>query len=60
MSQFLAMFGRFTSFFLKYADYFIIDKPGSYDSAAGMYFLGSKSQNALPDRELLEQYKGFK
>jgi SAM-dependent methyltransferase len=60
VSQFLAMFGRFTSFFFKYVDYFIIDKPGSYDAAAGMYFIGRKTQTPLSDKDLIEQYRGFK
>lgn len=60
ISKFLSIFGRFTSFFLKYLDYIIIDKPGSYDAAAGMYFLGRKSQKVLSDKDLIEQYQGFK
>ena len=59
ISQFLSMIGRFTSFFLKYFDYVIVDKPGSYDSAAGIFFLGSKTQTALSDKDLIQQYKGF-
>ena len=59
MSRCLALFGRITSFFLKYFDYFLINKPGSYDAAAGLYFLGQKSDHVLSDFVLLKQFKGL-
>lgn len=52
-------FTRVTSFWLKYFDYFLIDKPGSFDAAAGYYFIGKKSDRILDDRELIAQYKGI-
>jgi SAM-dependent methyltransferase/uncharacterized protein YbaR (Trm112 family) len=58
-SNLLSVFARMTSFFLKYFDYFLIDKPGSYDSAAGLFFMGRKSNSVLSDRELIKQYKGI-
>ena len=51
-------FACFTSFFLKYFDYYLIDKPGVFDAAAGYYFMGRKSSSRLPDRELITLYKG--
>jgi SAM-dependent methyltransferase/uncharacterized protein YbaR (Trm112 family) len=50
---------HFTSFFLKYFDYYLIDKPGTYDAASGFFFLGQKSSVPLKDRELLKLYKGL-
>lgn len=50
---------RFTSFFWKYFDYFLIDRPGTLDAASGYYFLGKKSSNTLDDRELLKLYRGL-
>jgi hypothetical protein len=35
-------FPRLTSFHLKYFDYLLINKPGSYDAASAYYFLGRK------------------
>jgi SAM-dependent methyltransferase len=55
----LAMvFARMTSFFLKYVDHYLIDKPGTIDAAAGFYFLGRRSEDVLPDRELIRLYRG--
>ncbi|NES20019.1 MAG: methyltransferase domain-containing protein [Symploca sp. SIO3E6] len=53
-------FARFTSFWLKYLDYYLIDKPGIFDSASGYYFMGKKSDQVLSDRELIKLYKGIR
>lgn len=47
-----------TSFWLKYLDYYLIERPGAVDSAAGFFFLGKKAAEPLPDRELVELYRG--
>lgn len=52
-------FARLTSFWLKYFDYYLIDKPGTFDAASGYYFIGKKSDRVLDDRELLKLYKGI-
>lgn len=52
------VFARVTSFWLKYFDYYLINKSGTFDSASGYYFLGKKSDKVLSDRELLTLYKG--
>lgn len=52
-------FTRLTSFWLKYFDYFLIDKPGTFDAASGYYFIGTKSDRVLSDRELVTLYKGI-
>ncbi|MGK7898141.1 MAG: methyltransferase domain-containing protein [Xenococcus sp. (in: cyanobacteria)] len=59
MSLLLSMFAHATSFFWKYFDYYLIDKPGSYDAAAGYFFMGSKQNHCLSDRELIQQFKGL-
>ena len=60
MSQILSFFARITSFYLKYFDYYLIDKPGSYDAASGLFFMGKKSTSPLSDRDLIKQFKGIK
>jgi SAM-dependent methyltransferase/uncharacterized protein YbaR (Trm112 family) len=60
MVLFIITFAHFTSFFFKYFDYYLIDKPGSYDAASGYYFLGIKNNSLLSDRELIKQFKGIK
>lgn len=49
---------RLTSFWLKYIDYFIIDRPGTIDAASGFYFLGRKSDSVLSDKKLIQLYRG--
>ena len=58
IDRLLIYFARITSFFLKYFDYFLIDKPGAYDASSGYYFFGRKSNNCLLYEELLQQFKG--
>jgi SAM-dependent methyltransferase len=52
----LRAFARLTSFYLKYFDYYLIDKPAAYDAAAGFYFLGRKTGKVFEDRELIPYY----
>jgi SAM-dependent methyltransferase len=54
----LGAFARLTSFYLKYVDFYLIDKPGTLDAASGYYFIGRKEGNILPDRELIKHYQG--
>jgi SAM-dependent methyltransferase len=58
LGQIAFAFGSLTSFWLKYFDYLLINKPGIYDAASGYYFLGQKSAEVLSDEELLKSYKG--
>lgn len=53
-------FARFTSFWWKYFDYYLVDKPGTFDAASGYYFIGKKSDRVLSDRELIKLYKGIR
>ncbi|NMG08963.1 methyltransferase domain-containing protein [Brasilonema sp. UFV-L1] len=52
------VFARVTSFWLKYFDYYLINKPGTFDSASGYYFLGKKSEKILSDQDLITLYRG--
>ncbi len=55
----LLPFLHLTSFFWKFFDKFLINKPGAFDAASGFYFLGRKSDNVLSDLELLKSYRGL-
>jgi hypothetical protein len=55
----LVFFAYMTSFFLKYFDYYLIDKPGSYDAASHFFFMGRKSQKVLSDKELIKEFRGI-
>lgn len=58
-TRLLTIFARFTSFILKYFDYYLINKPGAYDAASGLYFMGRKSGHILSDDDLIKQFKGL-
>lgn len=60
MVRILTVFARLTSFFWKYFDYYLIDKPGSFDAASGYFFMGRKSNQPLADRELMAQFRGVR
>jgi uncharacterized protein YbaR (Trm112 family) len=51
-------FAHLTSFWLKYFDSYLIDRAATLDSASVFYFLGSKSNQTLMDKELIRLYKG--
>jgi len=58
LRQITELFVRLTAFPLKYLDYFLIERPGSFDAASAYYFLGRKSQRILSDKELIKLYQG--
>lgn len=59
MKNILKVFAYSTSFFLKYFDYVLLNKPGGYDAASGFYFIGEKSKMVLDDKELIKAYRGI-
>src|SRR3990170_5878314 len=52
------IFARLTSFYLKYIDYYLIDKARALDAASAYYFMGRKSNYILSDRDLIKLYRG--
>jgi len=52
----ISLFAHYTAFWLKYFDYYLIDKPDAIDGASGYYFLGKKSRQVLSDRELIQNF----
>jgi len=54
----LRAFASLTAFFLKYFDSYLVSRKGALDAAAGVYFLGRRSDRVLPDRELVAYYRG--
>lgn len=58
MRRLIGKFAALTSFYLKYLDYYLIDKPQTLDAASGYYFIGEKNESILSDRELITMYKG--
>ena len=43
---------------LKYLDDYLVDRPGSVDAASGIYFLGSKRDSPVSDRDAIASYRG--
>ncbi len=41
---------------IKYLDWFLLDRRGSWDAASAYYFIGRKRDEALTDRELISLY----
>jgi uncharacterized protein YbaR (Trm112 family)/SAM-dependent methyltransferase len=58
LRRLLMIVASITSFYLKYFDHFLVNKPGGLDAASGFYFLGQKSREVLSDRELIKLYRG--
>lgn len=58
MQQIAFAFGSLTGFWLKYFDYFLVEKVSSFDSASSYYFWGKKTGEILDDKKLIESYKG--
>jgi len=54
----MRVFARLTSFYLKYVDYYLINKLPAFDAASGFYFIGRKDGTVLSDRDLIQYYKG--
>lgn len=50
---------RMLFFWLKYFDYLLKDRPGSWDAALGTYFVGQKIDSLSPDTDLAQQYQGL-
>ncbi|MFW9929611.1 MAG: methyltransferase domain-containing protein [Candidatus Thorarchaeota archaeon] len=59
MRRLLLPITHFLTFFLKYFDYYLINKPGSYDAASAFFFWGQKNESLLKDTELIKMYKGL-
>lgn len=52
------IFGRLTSFYLKYLDFFLVSRDQALDAASACYFLGTRSEKTLLDKMLIAGYRG--
>lgn len=59
LGQMAFAFGSVTGFWLKYLDYFLINKPSVFDAASAYFFLGLKSEKVLSDEDLIADYQGM-
>jgi hypothetical protein len=49
---------KLTSFWWKYFDRIVIDRPGALDAACTIYFIGRKSEEVISDQSILQSYRG--
>ena len=45
---------------IKYLDYFLVNRPEAMDGASCTYFMGAKAQHRIPDSEIIARYVGAK
>ena len=57
-ARLLRVLAKLTSFWWKYFDRILIDRPAALDAACSMYFIGRRSEVTLSDRALLQSYRG--
>jgi SAM-dependent methyltransferase len=50
--------GRVTGFFLEMTDHWLKDRPGALDAASCTFFLGTKADATVCDKEVLACYRG--
>ena len=51
--------GTLTSFWIKYFDLFLANRPNAYDASSGYFFLGEKNDTPLTGIDLIAGYKGM-
>jgi SAM-dependent methyltransferase len=54
--SFIFVFASFTSFFLKYLDFFLVKKRSSYGASSGTFLIAKKSNKTLSGKEVLKYY----
>lgn len=50
--------GNYLTFWLPYLDEILVGRPAALDAASGVYLIGRKSGEVLPDKELPKLYRG--
>jgi SAM-dependent methyltransferase len=58
LAKALALIGRITAFFFELTDHIAGQRPGALDAASCIYFLGTRSDSVVSDRDLVAGYRG--
>lgn len=58
LAKALALFGRITAFVFELTDHIFGQRPGALDGASCIFFLGTKAETVVSDRELIAGYRG--
>lgn len=56
--EFLAAAATIMTFWIKYLDRWLADRPAAIDAASATYFLGSRSDSPREDRAIIDSYRG--
>lgn len=54
------VFARLTAFWLPLLDRWLVERPGALDAAAGVFFLGRRSDVTLTEAEIRASYRGWR
>lgn len=58
LTKILFWFGRITGTLLEQTDHFFRQRPGALDAASCTFFLGTRSEGEVSDRDLVSAYRG--
>ncbi|HEY7373580.1 MAG TPA: methyltransferase domain-containing protein [Polyangia bacterium] len=58
LAKVLAVLGRITAFVFELTDHIAGQRPGALDAASCIFFLGTRSEAVVSDRELIAGYRG--
>jgi len=58
LAKVLALIGRITAFLFELTDHIDSKRPGALDGASCIYYLGTRSEAVVSDRELIAGYRG--
>ncbi len=58
LAKALALFGRITAFVFELTDHIFGQRPGALDGASCIFFLGTKAETVVSDRDLIAGYRG--
>lgn len=59
LAKVLALLGRITAFVFELTDHIAGQRPGALDGASCIFFLGTRSEAVISDRELIAAYRGI-
>jgi SAM-dependent methyltransferase len=59
LAKALALLGRITAFVFELTDHIAGQRPGALDAASCIFFLGTRSDAVVSDRELIAGYRGI-
>jgi SAM-dependent methyltransferase/uncharacterized protein YbaR (Trm112 family) len=59
LAKVLALLGRISAFLFELTDHISAERPGALDGASCVFFLGTRSEAVVSDRDLVSGYRGI-